>query len=61
MIRQFKVTPPSVMSPMPIAAIAVLPDPAVARAEAGDAFTGDDIVFGFMPSSPGFPWMVSPP
>ena len=60
-IRQFKVTPPSVMSPMPIAAIAVLPDPAVARAEAGDAFTGDDIVFGFMPSSPGFPWMVSPP
>ncbi len=59
-IRQFKVTPPSMTSPLPVAAIAVLADPAVVREERGDGFTGDDVVFGFMPNSPGFSWMVAP-
>lgn len=55
-IRQLKVAPPS--TALPIAAIAVLPDPAVVREEGGDAFVGDDVVFGFMPGSSGFPWMT---
>jgi hypothetical protein len=25
--------------------------------DAGDGFVGDDVVFGFMPTSSGFPWM----
>ncbi len=59
-IRQFRVTPPAATAPLPIAAIAVLPDPVVVHEEAGDAFTGDDVVFGFMPNSSGFPWMTTP-
>lgn len=40
----------------PVAAVAVLPDPQVARAEQGDSFTGDNVVFGFY--GLGFPWMT---
>lgn len=40
----------------PIAAVSILVDPAI-TAEGADNFTGDDVVFGFMPSSSGFPWM----
>jgi hypothetical protein len=41
----------------PVVGAAVLLEPAVAD-EGGDKFVGDDIVFGFMPSSAGFPWIV---
>jgi len=40
----------------PVVAAAVLIEPAVAL-EGGDKFSGDNVVFGFMPSSTGFPWM----
>lgn len=41
----------------PVVGVAIMIDPAVA-AEGGDKFIGDDVVFGFMPTSTGFPWMV---
>lgn len=42
----------------PVVGAAVLLDPAVADAEVGgDKFSGDNVVFGFMPGSTGFPWM----
>ncbi|MEO7325971.1 MAG: hypothetical protein ABIW82_14195 [Dokdonella sp.] len=41
----------------PVVGVAIMVDPAVA-AEGGDKFIGDDVVFGFMPTSTGFPWMV---
>lgn len=40
----------------PVVGVAVLVDPALS-AESGDAFIGDDVAFGFMPTSAGFPWM----
>jgi len=40
----------------PNAAIAVIPDPAVARQFAGDEFIGDDVVFGFR-NEDSFDWM----
>jgi hypothetical protein len=40
----------------PVVGVAALLEPAVAS-EGGDKFVGDDIVFGFMPTSAGFPWM----
>jgi hypothetical protein len=42
----------------PIAAIGTIIDPGVARNEGGDAFIGDDVVFGF-PEGQAFPWMGS--
>ena len=41
----------------PVAAIAVMADPGTARHDAGDEFTGDDVVFGFPTSIGAFPWM----
>ncbi|MEP7042974.1 MAG: hypothetical protein ABI843_07915 [Dokdonella sp.] len=40
----------------PVVAASVLIEPAVSL-ENGDRFSGDNVVFGFMPSSTGFPWM----
>jgi hypothetical protein len=41
----------------PVVALAVLTENPIVM-EGGDAFSGDDIVFGFMPTSTGFPWMT---
>lgn len=42
----------------PVAGVAVFVDPVVSDAEVGgDQFSGDNVVFGFMPASTGFPWM----
>jgi hypothetical protein len=46
---------PSLLTP--VVAAAVLIEPAVSG-EGGDRFSGDNVVFGFMPSSTGFPWMT---
>lgn len=43
-------------SSTPVVGAAVILDPAVVGV-GGDRFRGDDIVFGFLPSSSGFPWM----
>ncbi|HVT31927.1 MAG TPA: hypothetical protein VHE32_04740 [Rhodanobacteraceae bacterium] len=40
----------------PAVAVTVLTEPS-AIAEGGDRFRGDDVVFGFLPGSSGFPWM----
>lgn len=40
----------------PIVAATVLTERGIVD-EGGDRFTGDNIVFGFMPNSQGFPWM----
>jgi hypothetical protein len=40
----------------PAVAASILVEPSVV-AEGGDRFKGDDVVFGFMPNSQGFPWM----
>ncbi len=40
----------------PVVALSVLIDPAVGSV-GGDRFKGDDVAFGFLPTSPGFPWM----
>ncbi|MFM2287111.1 MAG: hypothetical protein RL684_254 [Pseudomonadota bacterium] len=47
-------SPPSVNAP--VAAVAVFASPDVVRHETGNAFTGDDVVFGF-PSNIVFDWM----
>lgn len=44
-------------SPTPVVGAAVFVHPAVAGEGGGDKFTGDDVVFGFMPDSKGFSWM----
>ena len=45
----------------PVVGASILVDPALV-AEGGDSFIGDDVIFGFMPTSQGFPWMnVTPP
>jgi hypothetical protein len=41
----------------PVVTGTVLIEPAVAI-EGGDKFSGDNVVFGFMPNSTGFPWMT---
>jgi hypothetical protein len=53
-IRPIVGSPPLINEPA--VAISILLDPSVG-AEGGDRFKGDDIVFGFLPTSPGFPWM----
>ena len=40
----------------PVVGVSALTDPAVVS-EGGDKFSGDNIIFGFMPASSGFPWM----
>lgn len=40
----------------PVASASIFVDPAVTP-EGADKFSGDDVVFGFMPTSNGFPWM----
>ena len=40
----------------PVAAVAVLSDPVIAREEQGDNFIGDNVIFGFY--GLGFPWMT---
>lgn len=42
----------------PVVAAAVILDPAVVGV-GGDRFRGDDVVFGFLPGAPGFPWMTN--
>jgi len=42
---------------VPAVAVSVLVDPA-ALATGGDKFKGDDVIFGFLPTSNGFPWMT---
>lgn len=41
----------------PIAAISIMSEPTTAREEQGDAFVGDNVIFGF-PGGGGFPWMT---
>ncbi len=41
----------------PIAAMAIMSEPTTARAEHGDSFVGDNVIFGF-PGNGGFPWMT---
>lgn len=46
------------VSSRPVVGAAVFLDPAAAGADVGgDKFIGDNVVFGFMPGSTGFPWM----
>jgi hypothetical protein len=40
----------------PVAAVSILLEPSV-TALGGDKFRGDDVVFAFLPTSLGFPWM----
>lgn len=40
----------------PVVGVSMLVERAMSD-EGGDKFTGDDVVFGFMPTSTGFPWM----
>lgn len=40
----------------PVVGVSMLVERAMSD-EGGDKFTGDDVVFGFMPTSAGFPWM----
>lgn len=47
--------PPQLTSP--VVGASLLVDGAMS-AESGNMFTGDDVVFGFMPTSTGFPWMT---
>jgi hypothetical protein len=54
-IRPIVGPPPAVNEPA--VAVSIMVEPSVV-AEGGDAFKGDDVVFGFLPSSTGFPWMT---
>jgi hypothetical protein len=53
-IRPVVGAPPSINEPA--VEVSILIDPAVGSA-GGDRFKGDDVAFGFLPSSQGFPWM----
>ena len=53
-IRPIVGPPPSINEPA--VAVSIMVEPSV-TAEGGDAFKGDDVVFGFLPASTGFPWM----
>jgi len=54
-VRPIVGPPPGVNEPA--VAVSILLEPSVA-AEGGDKFRGDDVVFGFLPTSTGFPWMT---
>ena len=54
-IRPIVGGPPTLNAPA--VAVSVLVDPA-AVASGGDKFKGDDVIFGFLPTSNGFPWMT---
>jgi len=54
-IRPIIGAPPAVNEPA--VAVSVMVEPSVVL-EGGDAFKGDDVSFGFLPASPGFPWMT---
>ncbi|GAA0707533.1 hypothetical protein GCM10009105_06340 [Dokdonella soli] len=41
----------------PVVGVSILVDPALVTS-GGNQFSGDDVAFGFMPGSTGFPWMV---
>jgi hypothetical protein len=53
-IRPIVGGPPALTEPAVGASILI--EPSVV-AEGGDRFKGDDVVFGFLPNSQGFPWM----
>ena len=55
-IRTKTASLPSIQTP--VAAVAVMSDPVVARSEQGDSFVGDNVIFGFSLSGDGFPWMT---
>lgn len=57
-IRPIVGAPPALTDPA--VAVSILIEPAVS-AEGGDLFKGDDVVFGFLPTSNGFPWMTVTP
>jgi hypothetical protein len=54
-IRPIVGPPPSVSEPA--VAVSILVEPSVV-AVGGDKFKGDDVAFGFLPASQGFPWMT---
>lgn len=54
-VRPIVGAPPSVAEPA--VAVSIHVEPSVV-AEGGDAFKGDDVAFGFLPASTGFPWMT---
>jgi hypothetical protein len=56
-IRPIVGAPPAITEPA--VAVSILLEPSVA-AESGDRFRGDDVAFGFLPASQGFPWMNGP-
>ena len=53
-VRPIVGSPPSINEPA--VEVSMLIDPAVGSA-GGDRFKGDDVAFGFLPTSQGFPWM----
>ena len=53
-VRPIVGSPPSLNEPA--VQVSMLIDPAVGSA-GGDRFKGDDVAFGFLPTSQGFPWM----
>lgn len=53
-VRPIIGSPPTIDEPA--AAVSILLEPSVTL-EGGDKFKGDDVVFGFLPASQGFPWM----
>jgi hypothetical protein len=53
-IRPIVGAPPA--TSQPVVAVSLLLEQSV-TAEGGNRFRGDDIAFGFLPGSPGFPWM----
>jgi hypothetical protein len=54
-IRPLLSNPP--VNNTPVAAVSVMADPTTVRYDYGDGFVGDDVIFGFIPGSTGFPWM----
>jgi len=54
-VRPIIGAPPAVNEPA--VAVSIMLEPSVIS-EGGDAFKGDDVVFGFLPASTGFPWMT---
>jgi hypothetical protein len=54
-VRPIIGAPPPVSEPA--VAVSVHVEPSVVL-EGGDAFKGDDVMFGFLPASTGFPWMT---
>jgi hypothetical protein len=54
-MRRIIGAPPAVNEPA--VAVSIMVEPSVV-AEGGDEFKGDDVMFGFLPASTGFPWMT---